>query len=368
MSNLNSVFDTLRGWPDGSALEFSFQPKKGVTVEEGNIVSGLNRQLADAAVLKLVDDSLVTAPTLTYSDKGKAYVVAGGGGAWSGFAIGDVVEWDGSAWVRIIVAVEAEVATGTRAVIVPASAAGSFAGLEKKVLQYTLKTVELVCTAGGYTNCVVGDIGKPVVAVGSGDTGTLVSYDNVAYTWVVDPDTPADVFLAADALTITLGDGVGVVDTGGVTPLGGAWAATTPDDGARIYVSAGVFVGKFYDYTGTHPAGGWRPAADQERAAEVMNVYSSLAWNGTRKGDAWLVIQGNDQSDAAFVNKVTCLKLQSGCTFKVQNNAANTLVAGTFVEAAAGAIQALTDKWPIGIVIWTNGVSGADGQVAIASM
>jgi len=368
MSNLNSVFDTLRGWPDGSALEFSFQPKKGVTIEEGKVVTGLNRQLADASVLKLVDDSLVTAPTLVYADKGKAYGVAGVGGDWSVFAIGDIVEWNGSAWVLIVAAVEAEVATGTRGVVAPASAAGSFAGLEKKVVQYTKHTVELTCTAGGYTNCVVGDIGKPVVATGSGDTGTLVSYDNVTYKWVVDPDTPADVFLAADALAITGGTGVGIVDTGGVAPLGGAWASVAPDDGARIFISAGVFADKYFDYSGTHPAGSWSQASNQERAAEVMDVYSSVGWDGNRKGDAWLVIQGNDQFDAAFVNKVTCLKLQSGCTFKVQNNAANTLVAGTFVEAASGAIQAFTDKWPIGVVVWTNGISGASGQIAIASM
>jgi hypothetical protein len=294
MSNLNSVFDTLRGWPQGSALEFSFQPKKGVTIEEGKVVSGLNRELADAVVFNLVDDSLVTSPTVTYADKGKAYHVAGVGGDWSGFTIGDIIEWDGSAWVLIL--------------------AGS----------------------GGTP------VGPP---------------DNTRVVASATPGSGAS-FLADAKKTLVFSTG---------TP--GSWAAAeTPDDGARIFISAGIYADKFFDYNGTHPAGGWRQAADQERAAEVMAVYSSLAWDGTLKGAAWLVFQGNDQSDAAFVNKVTCLKLQSGCTFKIQSDDADSLVAGTFVEAASGVIQALTDKWPIGLVVWTNGTAGAGGQIAIASM
>lgn len=289
MSNLNSVFDTLRGWPYGSALEFSFQPKKGVTLTEGKIAAGVNRQLVDAAVLMMVDDSLVTSPTLTTADKGKAYVVAGVGGDWSGFAVGDIVEWDGSAWAVAVAHSANEPPDGTRVVVVAASAAGSFAGDEEKVHFYTAATD----------------------------------------TWA---------------------------------------AADTPADGERIYITAGVYTGKYYDYDGTHPAGAWKSATVQERAAEVMDAYSSIAWDGERKGDAWLVIQGNDQYDGSFTNTVSCLKLQSGCTFKIQSDDADSLVAGTFVEAASGAVQALTDKWPIGVVVWSNGTAGSGGQIAIASM
>ncbi len=367
MSNLNSVFDTLRGWPHGSALEASFQPKTGSTLAEGAIVTGENRELGDAVALKIVDDTLTTAPTLTTADAGKAYALAGVGGAWSTFDIGDVVEWDGAAWALVVAAVEAEIATGTRAVVVSASAAGNLAGQENKVAQYTKHTVELVCTAGGYTNCIAGDIGKPVVATGSGDTGTLVSYDNVAYTWIVDPDTPADVFLAADALVVTGGDGVGIVDTGGVTPLGGAWAFVAPEDGARIYINGGIYTGNYYDYVGTHPAGGWSKAGKQERAAEVMDNLTSGALASTTKDEAWIVIQGNDQWDSAFVGKVTCLKLQSGSTVKLQHDDANTLVPGVKVQANAGALEAYSTKWPLGLVVWSNGTAGSEGQIAVAT-
>ena len=235
------------------------------------------------------------------------------------------------------------------------------------MLQYTINTVQLVNTAGGYTDCIASDIGKPVVATGSGDTGTLVSYDNGTYTWIVDPDTPADVFQDADALAVTGGDGVGIVDTGGVTPLGGAWAATTPDDEARIYITGGVAASTYYQYSGTHATGSWVRSVEQERAAEVMNVLTSGALASTVKDEAWIVIQGNDQWDAQLVGKITCLKLQSGCTIKIQHDSADSLVAGTVVESSAGVLQAVSTLWPVGIVVWSNGTAGASGQIAVAS-
>jgi len=370
MSNLNSIFDTLRGWPNGSALEKSFVPDPNVVaLVEGMVVKTEGRQLDAASVLKIVDSSLTTAPTLTLADAGKAYVVAGVGGDWSALTVGDVVEWDGTAWVVIVASVEAEVPTGTRVVVAAASAAGAFAGAEEKVMVYTDKTVQLVCTAGGYTNCVVGDIGKPVVATGSGDTGTLVSYDNVAYTWVVNPDTPADVFADADALAITGGTGVGIVDTCGVTPLGGAWAAVTPVNGNRILINGvgSLYVGKYYDYVGTHPAGAWSLSPQQRTASVLVSKMSSALLASAPKDDAWLVIQGNDQWDAQMADVVTCLKLNSGCAFKLQHDSADSLVAGTLVEAAAGVLQARTDKWPVGLVIYSNGTAGSEGYIVVAS-
>lgn len=292
MSNLNSVFDTPRGWPRGSALEASFEPKTGSTLIEGAVVTGENRQLADAAVLKIVDDSLVTAPTLAAADKGKAYHVAGVGGAWSGFTIGDIVEWDGTAWALVLAGsggTPVGPPDGTRAVVVSASAAGSFAGDEEKVVVFTT--------------------GAP-----------------------------------------------------------GSWAvASTPADGERIYITDGVYTGLYYQYSGTHAAGAWVKAAVQKRAAEVMDALTSGTKASTPKDEAWVVIQGNDQWDSAFVGVVTCLKLQSGCTFKLQHDDANTLVPGTKVEANAGALQAYTSKWPLGIVVWSNSTAGSDGQIAVAT-
>lgn len=291
MSNLNSAFDTLRGWPNGSALEFSFRPKKGVTLKEGTVVTGKSRQLEDAVVLDLVDDSLATAPTLSNSDKGKAYHITGNGGGWSSFSAGDIVEWNGSAWVLVLANSGGEPPDGTRAVVSANPGTGSsFASDAKKTVVFTA--------------------GAP-----------------------------------------------------------GSWSvAETPEDDNRIYITSGVYGDTYFDYHGVYPAGNWRRAVDQKPAAAVMDVLSSSVMAGNQKDDAWLVIQGNDQFDAMFVNKITCLKLQSGCVFKVQNDSADSLTAGTFVEAASGSIQALTDKWPIGVVVWSNGLTGTDGQIAVASM
>jgi len=138
MSDLNSVFNPDYGWPDGSALEHSFEPKAGETQEAGMIVTLETDQLLSAAVLRIVDDSLVTAPALLLADAGKAYHVAGAGGVWSVFAIGDIVEWDGLAWNLVVAGAAGEPPDGVRVVVAEAGADGSFTGLEEQVLYYDL--------------------------------------------------------------------------------------------------------------------------------------------------------------------------------------------------------------------------------------
>ena len=140
MSDLNSVFNVDCGWPNGSAMEHSLPPLEGEIQEAGTIVTLSTTQLLSAAVLRIVDDSLTTAPTLTAGDAGKAYHVAGLGGAWGGFAIGDIVEWDGTAWDLVVAGAAGKPPNGVRAVVVEASAAGSFAGAEEQVWAYSTVT------------------------------------------------------------------------------------------------------------------------------------------------------------------------------------------------------------------------------------
>lgn len=295
MSNLNSVFDTLRGWPDGSALEASFEPDTGATVTEGTIVSVASRQLAPAKVLRMVNDALVTAPTLPSSGRGKAYVVAGVGGAWSTFAIGDIVEWNGTAWTQIVLNSAAEPPLGTRIVAVEASAAGSFVGGEEKIFVYTA--------------------GKP-------------------NAWV---------------------------------------AAPAPINGNRIKIvgANSVYENKFYDYAGTHPSGAWGKAARQIEAPALLQTLSSGIKTSTTKPHAWIVIQGNDQFDGRFTNKVTCIKCSSGAVLKLATTIANTLAPGDSVCAVSGVLTKLTSgagmQWPIGQVIYSNGVTGTGGIVNVAT-
>lgn len=64
---------------------------------------------------------------------------------------------------------------------------------------------EVIMDAGGYVNCVPGDIGLPVVDTGVG-VGVLVAYNNVTRTWIVSSVTG---FAVPDNITITLGTGAG---------------------------------------------------------------------------------------------------------------------------------------------------------------
>ncbi|RLI86678.1 MAG: hypothetical protein DRP01_03670 [Archaeoglobales archaeon] len=296
MSNLQSVFDTLRGWPDSSALAHSLRPEPTVALVEGMVVETKSLQLTPAVVLKMMDDSLVTAPTLTAADAGKAYHVAGVGGAWSGFTIGDIVEWSGTAWALILAGsggTPVGPPDGTRAVVAAAGAAGSFAGSEEKVVVFS--------------------------------TGTP-----------------------------------------------GSWAvADTPVNENNIFIngSGSLYENKFYQYTGAHPAGAWVGAFHQ--AAPHMSKLSSGVVASVVRDEAWLVIQGNDQFDAQFVDKVTCLKLLTGCTFKVATLIADTLAPGDLVSANAGVLEKTVAgagmKHYVGVVVESNGVAGAGGIISVAS-
>lgn len=52
-------------------------------------------------VAPIRDKDLTTAPILGAGDAGARYIVGGLGGAWSGFALGDVATWDGAAWSAV---------------------------------------------------------------------------------------------------------------------------------------------------------------------------------------------------------------------------------------------------------------------------
>ncbi len=80
--------------------------------------------------------------------------------------------------------------------------------------------------SAGYTNAVVGDIGKTVVQ--GANTGTLISYNNTTRVWVVSTTTN---WTDGGTVTITTGTGAGTLiasasQTGYVGPY--AWPTTVP--------------------------------------------------------------------------------------------------------------------------------------------
>jgi len=73
--------------------------------------------------------------------------------------------------------------------------------------------------SAAYTNCVAGDIGKTVVGGVTGDSGTLVAYNNTTRQWLIDEDAETDDFDDDDeGITITDGTGAGTLNAVGARP------------------------------------------------------------------------------------------------------------------------------------------------------
>jgi hypothetical protein len=98
---------------------------------------------------------------------------------------------------------------------------------------------------------------------------------------------------------------------------------------------------------------------------EVIDKMTSTAVSGGQPPDvAWLVIEGNDQSDGAMAGKCTCIRLKTGVVFQAET--AESFTIGDLCQAIAGVIKPLTgaNEQAIGQII---GVNSAAGTVVVAS-
>lgn len=208
-----------------------------------NIVSGLSWKLP-AEVLRVVDDSLVTAPTLGSGDAGKAYVVGGTGGAWSTYAIGDIVEWSGSAWALVLAGSGGEPIDGARVVVVEASAAGSFVGEEENIGTYdaTLNTWSFETSVEGWAVLITGENGIYENSAFTYDGGVWVQFTGAGQINAGDG-------LSKDGNTIDVnaGDGISIVADYVTVALDGSnpgleFTGTTPDKtlGVLVNTAAGL--------------------------------------------------------------------------------------------------------------------------------
>lgn len=92
----------------------------------------------------------------------------------------------------------------------------AYTGNVEAHVKYEAFTVyqKLTFAAGGYTDCVDADVGKPVVGAVSGALGTLISFDNDAEEWVVDVDSTLAAGGSLDAsevVSLTGGTGAGTL-------------------------------------------------------------------------------------------------------------------------------------------------------------
>ncbi len=207
------------------------------------LLSGLEWK-SPAEVLRVVDDSLATAPTLNSGDAGKAYVVGGTGGAWSGNAIGDIVEWDGSAWVTVLAGSAGEPIDGARVVVVEASAAGSFAGEEDHIGTYdaTGDSWSFDDSAEGWALIITGE--------GGYYENTGWTYDNsvwVQFTGAGQINAGAGLEKDGNTLNVRAGDGIDIVGDRVTVELDGSnsgleFTGSTPDKtlGVLVNTAAGL--------------------------------------------------------------------------------------------------------------------------------
>jgi hypothetical protein len=284
--NLGSKFDILRGTPAEGIVNLTVETEQGSNIYAGTIVALTTRQLPSAKVLKMVDDTLDTAPTLTSSDRGKAYVVAGTEGAWSDFSVGDIVEWDGTDW-NLIVANDSGIPPAlTAVVVVNTSAAGSFETHENEVMYFD----------------------------------------------------------------------------------GEAWkVAFTPVNKNHIKIDGqgSVYYNMYFDYSGNYPDGFWYKPILQNDAPVIAKpaekTLSPYFWA--------IVIRGQDNFDSAFLNKVTVIPLHAGTEVKIGCAVANTLTPGSIVAVDSdGVVEgAGSGKVNVGVVLNSNGKSGADGEIVFVT-
>lgn len=183
-------------------------------------------------VIQAIDDSLGTPPGSPTA--GDSYIVGGTpAGDWSALNVGDVVEWDGSAWNVILAGSGGEPIDGIRVTVTTATAAGSFVGEEGNIGTYdaTGDSWSFETPADGWAFLVSGD--------GSYWENTSWVYNTADSTW--NQFSGAGQINAGEGLSkdgnilnVNMGDGIAnvldfvTVDLATTNP-GLALTGTTPD-------------------------------------------------------------------------------------------------------------------------------------------
>lgn len=76
----------------------------------------------------------------------------------------------------------------------------------------------LTFQGGGYVNAISTDVGLTLTGGTTGDTAKLVSFNNVAGTWIINPDASGDLFDVSEAITLG-GGGTGAGTTSGASSI-----------------------------------------------------------------------------------------------------------------------------------------------------
>lgn len=196
-----------------------------------SLLSGLTWR-EPVSVLSMVDDGTSGPPTLGTGDAGNAYVVDVASGAWGSYGVGDIVEWDGSAWAQVVVNSGGVPPDGTRVVVSDSPAVGSsFAGEANNIGTYE--------TGTGWTFDT--SLNSWAVLV----TGASGYYENTA--WVYD-STPGAWVQFSGAGQISAGSGLD--KTGNTLFIGNGNGIQINADSIEVELSA---VNPGLELSGTSP-------------------------------------------------------------------------------------------------------------------
>lgn len=156
--------------------------------------------------------------------------------------------------------------------------------------------VILTLAAGGYTNCVASDIGKTVSGGTTGDTGTLIAYNNTTRQWVVDQTDSGDVFDDDDeAITIGTGTGAGTMSGVGVMASHKIVSITVNSSGA-IAAVAGTEGLAFVETRGAIGGPPWIPTT----SIEIAQVRYSAAASAVVSESDIFSVPGTHKEMALF--------------------------------------------------------------------
>lgn len=265
-----------------------------------NQITGLNWK-PPCLTLRMVDDAAGGPPTLGSGDAGDAYVVDSVTGAWSGFSLGDIVGWNGTAWSLILAGSGGNPADGARVVVDAApGSGGSFNGHALDIAIYVSGT--------GWTFEDPSD-GWAVLINGETDY-----YENTA--WVYDTSTPEWVQFSGAGQIIA---GVGLLKTGNTLDVRlGNGITENPTD----YVGIDLATNSGLELVGTSP--------DQELQAKVDGAHGIII------GASGLELEIDDTPDTLDVDGDGLKVVGLPSLFKI-----NDVAVGSTVTAAN--LDTLTD-------------------------
>uniref|UniRef100_A0A6M3J5A3 Uncharacterized protein n=1 Tax=viral metagenome TaxID=1070528 RepID=A0A6M3J5A3_9ZZZZ len=145
--------------------------------------------------------------------------------------------------------------------------------------------------AGGYTNCVAGDVSKAVVGGVTADSGTLLAYNNTTRQWLIQQDDSGDTFDDDDeAITITTGTGAGTLNAIGVASSYKINSITVNSSGAIAIVEG--FPGSSFSTTRAAIGG---PPLIPTTSIELAHVKYTAAASAAVTASEILQVPGTSQ-------------------------------------------------------------------------